>query len=115
MTVLYVYYKVQGDQAALLWPAVKQMQAQLRSAMPGLAASLNQRVPPASMPTEATPAANTPFLEGPLATWMEIYHINGHADHRAWQRLEQALAQAAALLPAGMEGSRHCEWFDRLG
>ena len=112
MTVLYVYYQVQSQQAEWLRPEVRRMQAKLRGAMPGLSASLNQRVPAACQP-RTTPAAGDPLL-APTQTWMEIYHFNGHADHRAWQGLVDALDLAVAQLPAGMEGNRHVEWFERI-
>ena len=112
MTILYVYYQVQADQAATLSPAVGRMQARLRSTMPGLAANLSRRVPdPSSLGADsptATPSA-TP------ETWMEIYQFNGHADHRAWLKLVTALDTAVAQLPSGMLGQRHVEWFDRIG
>lgn len=112
MTVLYVYYQVQSQQAEWLRPEVQRMQARLRGAMPGLSASLNRRVTPACQP-HSVPAAGDPLLSA-TQTWMEIYHFNGHADHRAWQGLVNALDVAVAQLPAGMEGDRHVEWFERI-
>lgn len=112
MTILYVYYQVQADQAATLSPAVGRMQARLRSTMPGLAANLSRRVPdPSTNGAVAQAAASTATTE----TWMEIYQFNGHADHRAWLKLVTALDTAVGQLPPGMLGQRHVEWFDRIG
>lgn len=98
MISLYIYYKVNPDHSDALQGAVHAMQARLRSAMPGLAASLHVRV-------DASAEA---------LTWMEIYHFNGHADTRAWAAFEEALAAQAAQLPAGMIGARQMERFRAL-
>lgn len=111
MTALYVYYRVQADQATTLLPAIARMQTGLRSAMPGLAAHLSRRVP-------APSASHTPSLVDGTSTipetWMETYQFNGHADHRAWLKLVEALDLAVGQLPMGIEGNRHVEWFERI-
>lgn len=99
MLSLYIYYRVHPEHAAALQGAVHDMQARLRSAMPGLAASLHVR--------EDTAA-------GSALTWMEIYHFNGHADTRAWATFEDALATQAAQLPEGLIGVRQVERFRAL-
>jgi Domain of unknown function (DUF4936) len=109
MRSLYIYYRVQPAQKPELWLAVSDMQTALRGQMPGLAASLSQKLdtPPASeAPLGAAPQA--------LLTWMETYHFNGHASTEAWERFELTLSQRAACLPAGIEGPRHVERFERL-
>jgi hypothetical protein len=73
--------------------------------MPGLAASLHQRTH--SHTVECLPDASPPINP----TWMETYHFNGHADHRAWQQLMLTLGQAVSQLPPGIDGQRHVEWF----
>ncbi|HEX5373540.1 MAG TPA: DUF4936 family protein [Aquabacterium sp.] len=98
MLSLYIYYQVHPDHAAVLQGAVQDMQARLRSAMPGLAASLHVR-------EDAGASA---------LTWMEIYHFNGHADDRAWATFEGALAMQAAQLPEGLIGARQVERFRAL-
>lgn len=100
---LYIYYRVQTPVPAALAAAVQTMQARLRAAMPGLAASLHRRL---TEPGDGT----DPVKE----TWMEVYQFNGHADARAWARLEQALMHETGLLPAGIEGVRHAERFEPL-
>lgn len=99
MRSLYVYYRVLPTQCTPLWQAVTDMQLRLRSAMPGLAASLHQRLDSAS--------------DQP-ATWMETYHFNGHASDQAWQAFEAALGAQALLLPLGIDGARHLERFVRM-
>ena len=100
MSTLYIYYRIQAAQSGALCLAVAGMQARLRAAMPGLAASLHQRC-------DAQAAGASP-------TWMEVYHFNGHADERAWQAFEAALARQVATLPAGIDGVRHAERFTPL-
>jgi hypothetical protein len=99
MTSIYIYYKVSPDAAASLQDAVQAMQSQLRSAMPGLAASLHLR-------EDDTTAE--------VLTWMEVYQFNGHADARAWQTFDEALSRQIPLLPAGIQGERHTERFRAL-
>jgi len=98
MKSLYVYYRVEEAQANALQAAIVQMQLTLRQAMPGLAAMLHQRV----------------LAEGSPMTWMETYQFNGHANAQAWQMLSDYLDAQVALLPAGIAGERHLEWFERI-
>ena len=109
MRSLYIYYRVQSSQRQALWSAVSEMQLALRGLMPGLAASLSEKLDGASRQNHepAVPPA-------PLLTWMEIYQFNGHASDEAWQRFEQTLADHSAALPCGIEGPRHLERFMRL-
>lgn len=104
MSALYIYYRVQPGREQGLAEAVHGMQARLRGAMPGLAASLQQRIELGSgEPTRS-----------PQATWMETYHFNGHADHRAWAVFEAALARELPSLPDGIDGARQTECFGPL-
>lgn len=111
MNSLYVYYKVQPIQAQALQTAVLRMQWRLRSAMPGLAASLHQRTHSHATPHVVESPASTTAQD--TATWMETYHFNGHADARAWQQLVDMMQQVVKQLPSGIEGERHEEWFTR--
>jgi hypothetical protein len=100
---------VQPNQKPSLWVAVSEMQMALRGQMPGLAASLSEKL-------EAYPAdmAGGASSTHPLLTWMDTYHFNGHASTDAWQRFEATLTARAAQLPSGIEGPRHIERFERL-
>lgn len=104
MSALYIYYRVQPGREQVLAEAIRGMQARLRAAMPGLAASLLQRVELNSgQPTRS-----------PQSTWMESYHFNGHADQRAWASFQGALARELDALPEGIDGERHAEAFSPL-
>ena len=104
MSALYIYYRVHPGREQVLADAVHGMQARLRASMPGLAASLQQRVELGTgRPTRSAGV-----------TWMETYHFNGHADHRAWASFETALAREVPTLPEGIEGARHTECFSPL-
>jgi Domain of unknown function (DUF4936) len=111
MNSLYVYYKVQCDQAPALQTAVVRMQSNLRSAMPGLAASLQHRTNGHAMPSVTQ--VSTSIAGQVTYTWMEAYHFNGHADERAWQQLMERLQSAIKQLPPGIVDERHEEWFTR--
>ncbi|WP_158622745.1 DUF4936 family protein [Aquabacterium soli] len=104
MSALYIYYRVQPGCEQVLAAAIHQMQARLRGAMPGLAASLQQRTDLATGQPSRTPQP----------TWMETYHFNGHADHRAWAAFEAALERELPTLPVGIEGPRQTECFSPL-
>ena len=104
MSALYIYYRVQPGCEQVLATAIHQMQARLRAGMPGLAASLQQR----------TDLATGQPTREPQATWMETYHFNGHADHRAWAVFEAALAKELPALPEGIDGARQTECFSPL-
>lgn len=104
MSALYIYYRVQPGCEQVLAAAIHQMQARLRGAMPGLAASLRQR-------TDLTTGEPS---RAPQLTWMETYHFNGHADHRAWAAFEAALGQELPKLPEGIDGQRQTECFSPL-
>ncbi len=89
---LFVYYKVPLDQHTAFAPRVREFQAQLVAAWPGLVAELLQR-------PEATDGKET---------WMETYrHPSGVGPD-----LRLAIEQGArhAQLPA----PRHTELFERL-
>lgn len=101
MTSLYIYYRVQTPDQVHLAQAVHSMQARLRGAMPGLAASLHRRI-------------DEPRAEASSDTWVEVYHFNGHADERAWARLDESLALEVGQLPQGIEGLRHAERFEAM-
>lgn len=104
MSALYIYYRVQPGREQALAAAIHAMQARLRGAMPGLAASLQQRTEPGTgEPTRS-----------PQLTWMEAYHFNGHADHRAWASFGAALDRELPALPEGIDGPRHAECFSPL-
>ena len=104
MITLYIYYKVDPAHAQSLRDAVQTQQQRLRAAMPGLVASLHERLPDR--------AGDAPPRE---LTWMETYAFNGHADDRAWQQLDAALETAVQALPASaILGARHVERFQRL-
>lgn len=106
MRSLYIYYRVQPSERQPLWVAVSEMQSALRGEMPGLAASLSERVD-AQLPAQGNAAP-------PPLTWMETYHFNGHASDDAWHRFEAVLAQRTQQLPQGIEGPRHLERFVRI-
>ena len=104
MSALYIYYRVQPGREQVLADAIHGMQARLRAGMPGLAASLQHRIEWSSgQPTQS-----------PGPTWMETYHFNGHADHRAWAAFEAALARELPTLPEGIDGTRQTECFSPL-
>jgi len=112
MRSLYIYYRVQPERRQALWVAVSDMQSELRGQMPGLAASLSEKLD-AATPTPHTAPTGPAQSPAPL-TWMETYHFNGHASDEAWLRFEATLAQRVAQLPSGIEGPRHIERFTRL-
>lgn len=106
MRSLFIYYRVRPAVRQSLWLAVSEMQSGLRGEMPGLAASLSERIDdPQTATNPQTPAH---------LTWMETYQFNGHASDDAWLRFENVLAQRALQLPEGIEGARHVERFVRL-
>lgn len=109
MRSLYIYYRVQPDQRHALWVAVSDMQSELRGQMPGLAASLSERLD--ALPTQPLTEEAQP---SPPLTWMETYHFNGHASDDAWLRFEKRLSERAGQLPLGIDGPRHIERFVRL-
>jgi Domain of unknown function (DUF4936) len=90
--MLCVYYKVDASQHALCAPRVRQMQAQLQQAWPGLVCELLQR-PEAALGVE---------------TWMETYHHTGATA----PALTQAVTDAALAL--GLPAPRHNELFVAL-
>lgn len=104
MSALYIYYRVQPGREQVLAEAIHGMQARLRAGMPGLAASLQQRIERGTGEPTWSPGL----------TWMETYHFNGHADLRAWASFEAALGREVASLPAGIEGGRQTECFAPL-
>jgi Domain of unknown function (DUF4936) len=106
MRSLFIYYRVRPADRQALWLAVSEMQSGLRGEMPGLAASLSERI-------DEPPTATAPQAPVPL-TWMETYQFNGHASDEAWLRFENVLAQRTLQLPEGIEGARHVERFVRL-
>jgi Domain of unknown function (DUF4936) len=106
MRSLFIYYRVRPLERQALWQAVSDMQSDLRGEMPGLAASLSERIDLAE--SSAHSQASPPL------TWMETYQFNGHASDEAWLRFEAVLEQRAMALPEGVDGPRHVERFVRL-
>jgi Domain of unknown function (DUF4936) len=106
MRSLFIYYRVRPADRQALWLAVSEMQSGLRGEMPGLAASLSERI---EEPQTATNPPATAHL-----TWMETYQFNGHASDEAWHRFENVLAERTLDLPVGIDGARHVERFVRL-
>ncbi len=106
MRSLFIYYRVRPADRQALWLAVSEMQSGLRGQMPGLAASLSERI-------DEPPTATNPPAPAHL-TWMETYQFNGHASDDAWLRFENTLTQRTLQLPPGIEGVRHVERFVRL-
>jgi len=92
MRSLFIYYRVRPADRQALWLAVSEMQSGLRGEMPGLAASLSERIDEPQ--TDTTPPAPAHL------TWMETY--------------QNTLTQRTLQLPAGIEGVRHVERFVRL-
>lgn len=89
---IYVYYRVQPADVAAATAAVRQLQAELMSALPGLRCSLSQRVESGAE----------------LLTLMETYaHPTGLAD--AWPR--ELEGRATLLLARWTVGVRHVERF----
>lgn len=106
MRSLYIYFRVRPSERQLLWGAISDMQSAMRGEMPGLAASLSERI-------DAQDSGESPDAPA-LLTWMETYHFNGHASDDAWHHFEAVLAQRTHSLPQGIEGSRHMERFVRI-
>ena len=97
-SVLYVYYKVDAAQHAATAPRVRQFQAHLLAAWPGLVCELLQR----------------PEAAAGVETWMETYrHADGQAQGRCLSAaLIDHIAQAAAA--ADLPTPRHSERFVAL-
>jgi len=87
--ILYVYYKIDAVQHAALAPRVRDFQASLATAWPGLACELLQR----------------PEAAGGQETWMETYR---HGDGLT-ETIAAAIARAAT--EAGLPSPRHAESF----
>jgi len=87
--ILYVYYKVEAMQHSALAPRVRDFQASLARAWPGLACELLQR----------------PEAAGGQETWMETYR---HGDGLT-ETIADAIARAAS--EAGLPLPRHAERF----
>ncbi|MBT9501083.1 MAG: DUF4936 family protein [Burkholderiaceae bacterium] len=93
MQELYVYYKLEPQQAEAALAAFRQLQAALRLQLPGLQSRLLQRPVPA----------------GAQQTWMEVHSWpQGAAPPDGWLALIAAEAQA---LPGGQ---RQIEVFEPL-
>ena len=96
MRELYIYYHVPAHAVVRTEREVRALQAELRSAHPGLCARWLRR------PAEP---------DGPQ-TWMEIYAVDpSAAPHGVGADLEQAVAASAARHLTGIEGPRHVEVF----
>ena len=87
--ILYVYYKVDAAQHAALAPRVRDFQARLAEAWPGLACELLQR----------------PEAASGQETWMETYR---HGDGLT-EAIVAGIARAAT--EAGLPSPRHEECF----
>lgn len=89
---VYVYYRVQPADAAAATAAVRHLQAELMSALPGLRCSLSRRLESGAE----------------LLTLMETYaHPTGLAE--AW--LRELESRATLLLAHWTVGARHVERF----
>jgi hypothetical protein len=96
MRELYVYYRVPAHALTRTESEVRALQAELRSAHPGLRARWLRR--------PAEPDAPQ--------TWMEIYAADpATAPHGIDAALEQAIAASAARRLTGIDGPRHVEVF----
>ena len=96
MRELYVYYRVPAHALTRTESEVRALQADLRSAHPGLRARWLRR--------PAEPDAPQ--------TWMEIYAVDpAIAPSGIDADLEQAIASSAARRLTGIEGPRHVEVF----
>ncbi len=92
---LFIYWRVEPDRLPQALAAVRQAQAGLMAAWPGLTARVLERCDPA-----------------PHATVMEIYAAPGGIDADGEQRIGDALAGALVDALAGIApGSRHVEAF----
>jgi len=92
---LFIYWRVEHGRLPQALAAVRQAQAGLMAAWPGLTARVLERCDPA-----------------PQATVMEIYAAPGGIDADGEQRIAQAMADALAAVLAGIApGSRQVEAF----
>jgi len=96
MRELYVYYRVPAAAVARTEREVRALQADLRSAHPGLRARWLRR----------------PVEPDVTETWMEIYAVDpAIAPDGIDADLEQAIASTAACRLTGIDGPRHVEVF----
>ena len=96
MRELYIYYRVPAHAVRQSEHEVRALQAELRSAHPGLQARWLRR--------PAEPDAPQ--------TWMEIYAVDPRvAPNGVDAELEQAIAASAAYRLSAIDGPRHVEVF----
>jgi Domain of unknown function (DUF4936) len=93
MRELFIYFRAQAQDDAVVKAAVHQMQDQFRRAWPGLSARLLQR----------------PEAQGGLRTWMEVYAMAGAAG--VPQALQSAIESTAQSAVPWVVGERHVEVF----
>ena len=98
MRELYIYYRVEGVQAAAACRAVEAMQAQLRRDYPALVARLLTRAGDGSVPQ----------------TWMETYALPGSTGG-VDSDLEATIEAEAATWAHLVSGPRHLEAFVAAG
>ena len=93
MRELFIYFRANAQDDAVVKAAVLQMQTELRQAWPGLSARLLQR----------------PHVHDGLRTWMEIYAMPGAGGVPL--SLQSAIESAAQSAVPGLMGQRHVEVF----
>ena len=93
MRELFIYFRAQAQDDAVVKAAVHQMQDELRLAWPGLSARLMHR----------------PEAQDGLRTWMEIYAMPGAGGVPL--SLQSAIESAAQSAVPGLVGQRHVEVF----
>ena len=93
MRELFIYFRAQAQDDAVVKAAVLQMQTELCRAWPGLSARLLQR----------------PHVHDGLRTWMEIYSMAGAAGVPL--ALQSAIESAAQGAMPWVVGDRHVEVF----
>lgn len=93
MRELFIYFRAQAQDDAVVKAAVHQMQVELRQAWPGLSARLLHR----------------PQVQDGLRTWMEVYAMTGTSG--VPQALQAAIESAAQGAMPWVVGERHVEVF----
>ena len=93
MRELFIYFRAQAQDDAMVKAAVIQMQIELRQAWPGLSARL----------------LHQPQVHDGLRTWMEVYAMAGAAGVPL--AVQSAIESAAQCAVPPMVGQRHVEVF----
>jgi hypothetical protein len=93
MRELFIYFRAQAQDDAVVKTAIDQMQEELRRAWPGLSARLLHR----------------PQVQEGLRTWMEVYAMADAAG--VPQALQSAIELAAENSKPWVMGERHVEVF----